>query len=131
VGPSNEPTTEIQWRLTIILLAIMMVGPLGLPQRLLISWTERRSPARKVVCPFAHPCDAEALAAYTSAEIADSKHTQHLVGRLKDARSALPDMHGCWKSMQEFSGERHHGAESQISLEAIELSKKSRVAEAL
>jgi hypothetical protein len=30
-----------------------------------------------------------------------------------------------------LSGERHHSAESQISLEAIELSKKSRVADAL
>jgi hypothetical protein len=55
----------------------------------------------------------------------------HLGGRLKDAHSALPNAHGCWKSMQEFVGARHHSVESQISLEAIELSKKSRVVEAL
>jgi hypothetical protein len=43
----------------------------------------------------------------------------------------VKDMHGCWKSMQEFVGERRHRVEFHISLEAIELSKKSRVAEAL
>ena len=74
------------------------------------------------------------LTVYTSTVIADSEiqnGQQHLGGRLKDAHSAPQDMHRCWQNMQEFFGERNHNAESQISLEAIELSKKSRVVEAL
>ena len=35
-----------------------------------------------------------------------------------------------WKSIQEFVGKEQHSAESQISFETMELSKKSRVAEA-
>jgi hypothetical protein len=53
-----------------------------------------------------------------------------LGGRLKDAQSALTDMHGRWKSMRESIGEPRHAAEFQVCFEANAFSKNSRVAEA-
>jgi hypothetical protein len=71
------------------------------------------------------------LAACTSTVIADSERAA-AHGRATQGRALSTAGHA--RMLEEHAGvvgERNHSAESQISFEAIELSKKSRVAEAL
>jgi len=73
----------------------------------------------------------ESVAAYTSTLIHDSERTAALGRKAQGRALSTAGDAQMLEGHAELFGERHHSAEFHTYIEAIELSKKSRVAEAL